>query len=92
MASINIDNKNTKEFNDDLKNLVFFKKNSFQRVNTNFIKLLYYYNINNQFAFKDIFIKIKEGIYQSYKNYIHIEPEIGHIIKSRGARHDRTDA
>ena len=68
---LNIDNKNGKEFQDDLKNLIFFKKNSFQRAHTNFIKLLYYFNSNNQFTFKDIFIKIKEGVYQSYENYIH---------------------
>ena len=73
MASINIDNKNTKEFNDDLKNLIFFKNNSFQRANTNFIKLLYYFNSNYQFTFKDVFNKIKEGVYQSYKDYIHFE-------------------
>ena len=60
------------ELKSDIKNFLFYKekKNSKERANSSFIKLLFYFCINYEYSYKEIFIEINNEIISSYNNYI----------------------
>ena len=72
MFSINISDRNSKGIKTDINNFIFFRnrEDSQERINTSFIKLIYYFCANYEFVYKDIFQEIEDGIYLLYKTYI----------------------
>ena len=70
--SINISNKNAEEMKIDLDNFIFFKDRTEnrERIHTSYIRLLYYLCANYEFAYKNIFQEIEDGIFDSYNVYI----------------------
>ena len=59
----------TKENNIDFKNFLFFKKRTetHEKVNCRYVKLLYYFCANHEFAYKDIYKEIESSIYNSFQ-------------------------
>ena len=85
MHTINITNKNDEKLLIDMDNLLFFKgENNCSKVNTPFIQLVYYLCANYVFIYKDLFIKIDEEIFQSFKDYVNKNNEIYFIIEIFG--------
>ena len=68
---INVSNKDSIDIKKDLKNFPFFKgrKERKEKVNTNFIKLLYYLCANYEFVYKDLFYELETDIYNNYIKY-----------------------
>ena len=62
----------TPEFDSDVQNFLFYQKDSNKRekVNTNYIKLLYYMTINSEYTFKNCFNELNNEIYLTYRKYI----------------------
>ena len=69
IISNNLPNRDSKEIKTDLNNFLFFKFNA-KKIYTRFIKLLYYFNTNYEFLYKDVFLQFETTIHQSYKDYI----------------------
>ena len=68
---IDITNKNSEEMKADLKNFPYFKdrSESKEKVNTIFIRLLYYLLNNYEFVYRELFEEIDGEIYNTYKEY-----------------------
>ena len=68
---INLTNKNSIEMKNDLKNFPYFKDRteSKEKVNTIFIKLLYYMVSNYEFVYRELFEEIDNEIYNTYKDF-----------------------
>ena len=73
--SVNFNKKDSEPFIQDLNNFIFFhnRTETREKINTVFIKLLYYLSSNYEFVYKELFAEIEDGIYQLYKEYINIE-------------------
>ena len=85
MHSINVTNKNDEKLIEDMGNIIFFRgKNNVSKVNTPFIRFLYYLCANYEFIYKDLFIKIDEEIFNTYKGYVNKHNEIYLIIEILG--------
>ena len=72
LKSLDLSKRYSKEFQNDLKNFIFFKKRgeSHEKVNSDFIIFLHYLNTNFEFRYKSIFLSLEKDIYNSYKKYI----------------------
>ena len=55
----------------DFENYLFFnnRKDSKDKINCKFIKILYYLNDNYIFSYRDLYKDIEDSIYKSYKLY-----------------------
>ena len=84
IRSINV--TKTPEFDSDVKNFLFYKKdnNKREKVYTNYIRLLYYMTINYEYTFKNCINEINNEIYLSYKNYFKKIITIYYILESGG--------
>ena len=72
MYSINITDRHSQKIQTDINNFLFFRnrEDTQERIYTSFIKLIYYFCVNYEFVYKDIFKQIEDGIYNSYKTYV----------------------
>ena len=71
MYSTNVTNKSEEKLNIDMDNFIFFRgRNGNQKINTYFIKLLYYLCANYEFIIKDLFLNIDEEIFNLYKKFM----------------------
>ena len=62
---------NSIESKKDFDNFLFLKgQGKTEKINTPFIKLLFYLCLNYEFVYKDLLIEISSSIYDSYKNYV----------------------
>ena len=63
---------NSNEIKKDFDNFLFLRGQTKKRekINTPFIKVLYYLCLNYELVYRDLFTKISESIYDSYKTYI----------------------
>ena len=68
---VDLTNKNSIEMKTDLENFPYFKERieSKEKVNTIFIKLLYYLLSNYEFVYRELFEEIDNEIYNTYKDY-----------------------
>ena len=70
----NIYTINYSEFtNDDIYYFTFFENqtSSHIKIQTNFIKTLYYFCVNYEFVYKDLFIEIENSLYSSFNKNSH---------------------
>ena len=76
----------TPEFQRDVDNFLFFdeQNDSKERINSSFVKLLYYININIDESYKEIFLDIKEEIYSAYASFIRKSNIIYYILEIGG--------
>ena len=78
------------DFNDkltsDLNNFLFYKEkvNSQDKVYTSFIKLLFYFCLNYEYAYKNIFIEINDEIYSSYNEYTKKSMNLYYLLEIGG--------
>ena len=74
ILAMNITNRDSPELKSDLNNFLFFnnKTNSNKKVYTLYIKLLYYFCVNYEFVYKDIFLEFEKTLYKTYKNDINM--------------------
>ena len=81
-----IEVNNTPELQMDLKNFLFYKEklDCLHKANTPFIKLLFYFCINYEFTYKNIFIKIYDEIYSAYNTYNNIRMNSYYILEVTG--------
>ena len=72
MYPINITDRHSQKIQTDINNFLFFRnrEDTQERIYTSFIKLIYYFCVNYEFVYKDIFKQIEDGIYNSYKTYV----------------------
>ena len=70
----------------DLNNFLFYKekKDSTDKVYSSFIKLLYYFCINYEYSYKNIFIEINDEIYNSYHVYTKKSMTLYYILEIGG--------
>ena len=63
---------NSDEIKKDFKNFLFLEgqKKKNEKINTSFIKVLYYLCLNYELVYRDLFTNISETIYDSYNTYI----------------------
>jgi len=69
----NIYNVNYSQFSsEDIYNFMFFQnqESSHIKVETIYIKLLYYFCVNYEFVFKDIFLEIQDLLYETFIKFI----------------------
>ena len=83
IISVDIIDRNNKGITSDLNNFLFFKQDD-SKINTSFIKLLYYLCSNYEFTYKNIFLEMEQTTYQSYKSYINREIIIYIILEIIG--------
>ena len=72
ILSFNISDKYSNGIKKDFENFLFFKgKNKVnEKVNTPYIKVLYYLCVNYQFVYRDLFEEIEQSIYSSYNVFV----------------------
>ena len=72
----------------DINNFIFKnginKKNNKDRINSSFIKLMYYFIINYELTWKDIFDQIDEIIIDNYQNYVEYKLKINYGLEIIG--------
>ena len=70
----------------DLNNFLFYKekKDSTDKVYSSFNKLLYYFCINYEYSYKNIFIEINDEIYNSYHVYTKKSMTLYYILEIGG--------
>ena len=74
------------EFQKDVSNFLFFdeQNDSKEKINSSFVKLLYYLNINIDESYKEIFSDIKKEIYSAYVSFIRKSNIIYYILEIGG--------
>ena len=74
------------KIDNDLNNFLFFsnKTDSFTKVDSTFIKLLYYLCANYEFTFKNLFIEFRNSIYISFNEYIFINMNYYFLLEFLG--------
>ena len=70
----------------DINNFLFFtnQTNTHIRVETFFIKILYYFCANYEFVYKDIFIEIQNSLNSSFNNFINEKKYLFIALESSG--------
>ena len=70
----------------DIKNFLFYKEktNSTDKIYSSFIKLLYYFCINYEYTYKNIFIDINDEVYNSYNAYTKNSMSLYYILEIGG--------
>ena len=69
MYYIDIINRNSEELIYDMNNYLFFQ-NSNKRIYTNFIRMIHYFSINFEFAYKELFQTFDNWAHDIFNNYI----------------------
>ena len=70
----------------DIKTFLFYKekKNSTDRIYSPFIKLLFYFSLNYEYSYKNIFIAINDEVYNSYNLYTKQSMTLYYILEIGG--------
>ena len=70
--NVNLTNANSSKAKSDVKHFLFFKEQQDTKIKpyTSFIKLLYYFGVNYEFIYKDLFQEIGNEIYDVFKQQI----------------------
>ena len=73
-------------FNDDLYYFTFFQNQTSThiKVQTTFIKTLYYFCVNYEFVYKDLFIEIENSLYSSFNKFIEETMSLDLILELLG--------
>jgi hypothetical protein len=83
----NIYTMNYSEFsNNDIYYFTFFENQTSThiKIQTTFIKTLYYFCVNYEFVYKDIFIEIENSLYSSFNKFIEEKMDLDLILELLG--------
>jgi len=81
-----INASHSEEFQRDVDNFLFFDEEnvSKEKINSSFVKLLYYLNINIDESYKEIFMNIKKEIRSAYLSFVRKSNIIYYILEIGG--------
>ena len=83
---INITNDIAISEKKDIENLLFFRNrtDTHEKINSIFVKLIYYIAINYEFVYKDIFAQIQEEINIAFNKYINMNTKLYILLECIG--------